>query len=414
MNQNTLWVLYALLILLIVCLCGLLMVKLKKFKAMEKKLALFLEDCRTCELCQAGVAAPEGEEAGCFSPVKKSISSANEALAARQEKITAASDSFCDFKGAFRAFDDNFRSDLAAVTKNMGVLKSNCRDYGERMKRIADRSTNLFRRIEKLSVIAGGLSKRGESNSQALSSVQRRINIMEDKVQTTKNSVEKLSKKTSSLKIAVYSAMELSERLTVLALQASVELERAGARDKGCIVLAEELRKLARENRNAAFWTTQTFEELSHDVAKSTQDLQQLLEFTPGIDLTEIIAAFGRTGEVEFLENVMSEISDMTRELDGMFAQIHRQAESIVHLSENSSIESKTFRENIELPLHRMAAALQDTAQALNAATWEFLAQDPSADRVSFSASAGEANILPLRNSLKIDDTAEGALPRPA
>lgn len=229
---------------------------------------------------------------------------------------------------------NNYIEDISATAEEMAAGM-------EEMAASSEEMTGSARRIERTvqdiaAKTAGGAAKVEEISlrseqvkNQITGSQEETYNLLQAVDGKLRQSIEE-SKVVNSINILTESIMQITEQTNLLALNAAIEAARAGDAGRGFSVVAEEIRKLAEESKNAV-------EEIQNITNRVTLSVDRLAE--NAVSLLSFVDTNIRGDYSSFLE-----IADYYREdadyVDELVKNFHHAASL---LSENISKMMETI-----------------------------------------------------------------------
>ncbi|WP_231450330.1 MULTISPECIES: HAMP domain-containing methyl-accepting chemotaxis protein [unclassified Thermosipho (in: thermotogales)] len=114
-----------------------------------------------------------------------------------------------------------------------------------------------------------------DKSTKKVSEIVDKIKNTKELSDITKRSLEKLLQMASNINTIVNTINAISEQTNLLALNAAIEAARAGEAGKGFAIVAEEIRKLAEESKNATQQIVQILESISTGIVNSSDFVEK-------------------------------------------------------------------------------------------------------------------------------------------
>lgn len=226
-------------------------------------------------------------------------------------------------------------------------------------------------------------SRRTDENVEEGSAMVRELKEQAHNVETassvTVEVIERLTQKVADVQSFVGTILSISSQTNLLALNASIEAARAGEAGRGFSVVAEEIRQLSEQTKDASNNITNIIEELNDDTKRANESIQnsvasvekqnELIEETKEkfqkinegvVELTENI---GNTERVikEILQST-SVISENITHLSATSQEVAASSTEGLRTSENTVEDMKACRAILE-KIYLLAQDLQAMAK---------------------------------------------------
>ncbi|ONN27331.1 chemotaxis protein [Thermosipho affectus] len=114
-----------------------------------------------------------------------------------------------------------------------------------------------------------------DKSTKKVSEIVDKIKNTKELSDITKRSLEKLLQMAGNINTIVNTINAISEQTNLLALNAAIEAARAGEAGKGFAIVADEIRKLAEESKNATQQIVQILESISTGIVNSSDFVEK-------------------------------------------------------------------------------------------------------------------------------------------
>lgn len=213
--------------------------------------------------------------------------------------------SLVDIQDSLTMMHENHMNDLReALFSQLGQMKTkNLLTSLQRTQTDLSTITEKMRQVEEISSKASTIA--GESRASLGNVIQKLSDIIE-KIEVMKGSSLELSESSKEITDVTSLIAKIADQTNLLALNAAIEAARAGEHGRGFAVVADEVRRLAENTKNAT-------QKINGTIKKFTQATEVIVEDT---DSMANMTDESKLAIAEFERNI-SEVSDISMETYG-------------------------------------------------------------------------------------------------
>ncbi len=204
-------------------------------------------------------------------------------------------------------------------------------------------------------------SEKAVYGNKVLDQTVNQMNMIHRTVNHTSEIVNALGEKSDEIGKIVTIITEISEQTNLLALNAAIEAARAGEQGKGFAVVADEVKKLATQSRNAAGQISQLVDIIQLEVNKVIVSMEEgSSEIKDGINLVN------ESGEnFKQIVKMIEEVSSQTEEVSAIFEEINASSQSIIQIVEMTStisVETSGQSQSVAASAEQQNASMEEMA----------------------------------------------------
>ncbi len=267
---------------------------------------------------------------------------------------------------------EELTAQVDSVNSNVNNASAAIEEMTSGIEEVAASAQNVAHASQKLSEEAQKVSQLANEGQKAILSIADVIVQTREKADVTFQIVEKLSESAKNIGEIVDTINSIAEQTNLLALNAAIEAARAGEAGRGFAVVADEIRKLAEESKQA------------------TQNIANILR---GIVDNSMKASDATKETVEIVNKAYSE-SDLVK---SQFEQI---LQSIVRMSQ--------MTENLAASAQEQSAAAEEMSSAMDSASKSMVSVVEQMNEVTMAIKQqADAISNVARTAENLDDIAE-------
>jgi methyl-accepting chemotaxis protein len=222
---------------------------------------------------------------------------------------------------------------------SVGILADNIETLNKISQKELEGKQSLESAVEQIEVSFNDLER-----------VFNNLNLVKDRFGEVNTQGKELSKKVSDITAIVSTVESIAEQTNLLALNASIEAARAGEMGRGFSVVAEEIRKLAEDSKEAVSTINNNLKQFTHGVdfmVKQVND--QFIELDNG---TKTMASVTEESKVsasrikvvsESISEISKQLSDETNKINHVFENMH----TLAAIAEENSATSQEMSANV-------------------------------------------------------------------
>jgi len=265
-------------------------------------------------------------------------------------KIEESSDTFSTVTQKQSESSDRLTKQAQIIDSNAQEAASSVEEVNETVAEVAVGSQMITENTQDLSRFAGETSEKAEDGNTSVKNIVKIIDNAVSQSEETQKEVTSLADYAQNVMGIVDTIKAIAEQTNLLALNAAIEAARAGEAGKGFAVVADEIRKLADESKDA---TDRIYNMLTQIKTGSSNAKDATLTIV------------GMIGEID---KEAKKISGNFEGIIGRISQINERIESLTASSEEQSASSEEISaavERIAYTVDEISKKIQDSTDAI-------------------------------------------------
>ncbi len=277
--------------------------------------------------------------------VLKDVSESAEQVAASSEELTASAD-----------------QSAMAVMQVAKSIEAVAQGASTQLQAVGTATTAVDTMSEGVETAAGTskeaagharqVSDKASAGSVSVKKAVAQMQAITHSVNATAEVVNKLGERSKEIGVIVEAISGIAGQTNLLALNAAIEAARAGEQGRGFSVVAEEVRKLAEQSRDAAGKISQLIDEIRTDTEQA------------------VVAMTSGSAEVETGARVVNEAGMSFEEIVSLVGSVSSQVEAISTLMAQTANGSEKIVRAVE-HIQQLGKEAVDETQTVSAATQE-------------------------------------------
>ncbi|MEE9594083.1 MAG: methyl-accepting chemotaxis protein [Candidatus Hydrothermarchaeales archaeon] len=201
---------------------------------------------------------------------------------------------------------------------------------------------------------AGKAKETAETGGKSADGAMQKMDLMNSSVAKTAADISGLGERSKEIGQIVDVITSIAEQTNLLALNAAIEAARAGEHGKGFAVVADEVRKLAEESKNAADRIANLINEIQGETDKSVQSMEGVT--TEVKEGSEVVTQAG-----EALKEIVGMVDKLADDMDDSVKAIDEIA-AVVNETASSSEEVSASTEELTASMEEVSSSAQQLA----------------------------------------------------
>ncbi|WP_368077867.1 methyl-accepting chemotaxis protein [Bacillus sp. NTK074B] len=292
----------------------------------------------------AGLASDTNQLIGGIATLVKQVSEMAENVSASSQELLASAE---ETSRTITSIAETSSEIAAGSEQTTNRMSSSL----EKMNSLEEAARFLFNQAELVRQTARDMRVVAEKGGKTVQASSTKMMRIEETMSNTSETVEALGQRSSQITTIIGTITDIAEQTNLLALNAAIEAARAGEHGRGFAVVADEVRKLAEQSRQAAKGVTEIVHSIQEEVnIIIKQNSDGVKEVIAGVEITnetnasleDILSQTTKTTVVvdEMVDHIQETLS-LSQEVATSFAHVNEIAESTASNTETTAAASE-------------------------------------------------------------------------
>ncbi|MGO5067144.1 MULTISPECIES: methyl-accepting chemotaxis protein [unclassified Clostridium] len=351
-KSNTVIIILSIIGLVIAILIGLYTARdianpLNKVKDLAERLANY--DFSTPLVIERG--DEFGQTATALNTAQENVNGLVKIIMENSQDISASSEELSATVEELSSKVETINTSINSITGSMQEASASSEEVSASVEEVDSSANELSQKAVEGSSNSNKFKERAtevKKNSQKAIEESQKIHLEK------KNNMEKAIEEVrvvDSIKVMADTIASISEQTNLLALNAAIEAARAGEQGKGFAVVADEVRSLAEQSKDAVLSIQETIAKVQSAFKSSIDTGTDILEFI-NIQVMDQFDAYGKTGsqyyeDSDFVSKMSEEIAAMSEQVTATLGQVNEAVQNMAVSAQSSTEEAEVIKDSM-------------------------------------------------------------------
>ncbi|NJD52105.1 MAG: HAMP domain-containing protein [Candidatus Methanoperedens sp.] len=290
-------------------------------------------------------------------------------MKASAEKVASTAQELSASSEQMKVATDQISDSTRDIAKGVNSQSSKMIEVSRAMREMSESIQTVAVNAQKASESAGSASSIAQNVGKLSADVSKKMTEIQSNVDNSATVIKQLAGKSQEIGEIIGVITNIADQTNLLALNAAIEAARAGEHGRGFAVVADEVRKLAEESRDAANQITGLIKEIQQGTKQAVTAMEQGTK-TVGEgakNITDTVNAIdGIVKAAADVATMVQEIAATAEEQSASVQEVTSSVDDVSSISEQSAAgtqKTSAVAEEQAATMKQLVAAAQEMAR---------------------------------------------------